>query len=486
MNPLISIHDKGPACTTVEEVYELMDGGMNIGRVNMSHIDRCSKRNHFQNIIEAGNRYGLEMDFSVPFGTMMDLKGPEIRTGMLQTVNYNPAVTEVKLQRGQTIRLTIDKNFENLCSDKFIYVDYEGLPLYAQPGMEIFISGRNIKLLVDFVDGLQIVCTVVTEGALRSFQQVHVPMLTMPMPAITEYDWECVELAVEMDVDIIVIPKTRNEEIVYKVKGFLDKKELKQRILVFAKISNYEGVRNIDAIIEAADGIVIHKHDLSLEIPCAKIFVAQKEIIAKCNKAAKPVVCCVELKSSPGEIAQYIIDGADCLMLTEETALGSNGPCAVETLSQIIREADAATSRLNFHSDLVELLPRTIEPTVAITMAAVETADKVQAAAILTITTTGRTAQLLSWFRPRCPVIAVTRFGRVARQLNMWRAVMPLVYYGPLEDDWFEDCNSRLRYAIAYGKDRKVIQPGDPLVLVTGYRKNAGFTNCLRVIFVTM
>ncbi|KAK6644439.1 hypothetical protein RUM43_000706 [Polyplax serrata] len=488
----------GPSSTSVQDIMELLEAGMNVARISMAHINQCNMVETFRNVLEASNRNTTLKDYNIPITVMMDLKGPEIRTGRIDPSRIKgDGPPQLLIKESSFVKLTTEQIFEEKCTDKVIYLNYPGLIKQIMRENPIYISDGQIKLRVDLIEANSVLCYVENGGILKNYQKVHIPMLPSLLPAISNYDLECLNLAVEMDVDVVVVPMTRNSEVIKQVKKTLGETDRGKTILVFAKISSYEGLENIDNILKVADGIVIQKDDLSLEILPEKVFIAQKQIIAKCNRVRKPVLCTAELSSSKttnnatrrveiNDISNAIIDGADGIIVITETALGDDGVDIVSQLSKVLREAEATTMQTPYIADLSKELVPAIEPNSAVALAAVQISNKIQASAILTVTTSGKTAQQLSWFRPRRPVIAITRVGRVARQMNLWRAVLPLHYVAPVLQDWFQDVKARFEYGISYGRNQKIIESGDLLVLVSGYRKKSGFTNCIRIVFASV
>ncbi|GIY29879.1 pyruvate kinase PKM [Caerostris extrusa] len=252
----------------------------------------------------------------------------------------------------------------------------------------------------------------------------------------------------------------------------------------------------IDEIIEASDGIMVARGDLGIEIPTEKIFLAQKMMIAKCNQAGKPVICATQMlhsmvskprptRAESSDVANAVLDGADCVMLSAESAKGEYPIEAVTTMHQICNEAEAAFFYKTVITDLIYETPIPMNQTSVIAIAAVVAAMKSLAAAIIVLTTTGRTANVISKYRPRCPIFAVSREGMICRQSVLFRGVFPIHYTDERKPDWTEDVDSRIQFALEYAKRRKYLRLNDIVITVTGWCQGAGSTNTVQVVVVT-
>lgn len=492
----------GPKCWDVSQIEDLLDSGMNIARINMAYGDRCCQLNAIQNFKTAVKNFSGKIGFKIPVGLMMDLKGPEIRTGRIcRLYACDPENPKILIEKSSIVKLTTEMLYVDKCTPNLIYVDLPTFPEFVRPGMTIFLDDGSINLTVQAIKETEIVTIVETEGYLGNYRPVHLPMVPLSQPTLTDIDAEDIELAVEEEFDFIVVSKVENAEILHYLKcklieSVLTARKLREKsIMVLAKISNFQALKNIDDIIMASDGVIIQRGDLGLELPPEKVYIAQREIIGKCNLLNKPVICSTQLmKSMTGkllpdrsnifDVAGCIEDGADAVCLTVETAVGNFPQEAVEQTHHVLREAEAADARKYHFKELSEMLRPPIEPIVAIAMAACIVAEKIKATSIIVLTTSGKSAQLVSWFRPRCVVLAITSFERTARQLHLWRSICPLLYPGPcLKNNWFANLDLRFQFGITFGKEVGFIHAGDPLVLVSGYGKNASFTNCLRVVY---
>ncbi|VDK47825.1 unnamed protein product [Anisakis simplex] len=487
----------GPACRTVEMLQLMILNGMNIARMNFSHGTHEYHAETIANVREAA------LSFSDPrvVAIALDTKGPEIRTGLLKG---GPSA-EVELTKGASIRLTTDQKVENSGTAFNLYVDYKNITKVLSPGSRIFIDDGLISLIVDEIANDACICTVENGGMLGSRKGVNLPGTPVDLPAVSDKDLKDLQFGVEQGVDIIFASFIRNADGVRTIRKVLGKKG--ENIKIIAKIESQEGVENADEIIAESDGVMVARGDLGIEIPAEKVFLAQKMLIAKCNLAGKPVICATQMLESMvkkprptraegggghvlstymtcecSDVANAVLDGADCVMLSGETAKGDYPVEALKIMHQICKEAEAAMYHTKFFEELLRVTPKPTDTAHTIAIAATSAAVSCHASAILLVTTTGRSAGLLSRYRPPIPIFSISRDDFVSRQLHLWRGVFPLHYKADRDLDWPTDVDNRINYGISVGKDRGFIHKGDTLVVITGWRKGAGHTNTLRII----
>lgn len=250
---------------------------------------------------------------------------------------------------------------------------------------------------------------------------------------------------------------------------------------------------NLNEIIEASDGIMVARGDLGIEIPTEKVFIAQKTMIARCNKQGKPVICATQMlesmikkprptRAESSDVANAVLDGADCVMLSGETAKGDYPLECVRTMSNICKEAEAAIWQDRVFYELVRDLPDSIGSRHAVAIAVVVASIKTSAAAILTLSTSGLSAQLISKYHPACPIIVVTRIPHVARQVNLHRGVVPFVYKKERNSDWLKDVEERTNFGIECSKKDGYVKGGDRLILMSGWTKDNLHSSTMRII----
>ncbi|OZC06875.1 hypothetical protein X798_06114 [Onchocerca flexuosa] len=435
----------GPACGSVDKLKDMISAGMNIARLNFSHGSHES-----------------------------DTK-------------------EVELKKGAKIQLTTDSAMASKCSANVLYVDYQNMPKVLKPGAHVFIDDGLISLTVDSIEGKDIMCTVENGGKLGSKKGVNLPGTKCDLPAVSEKDIKDLEFGVEQGVDMIFASFIRNADGVHAIRRILGEKG--RFIKIIAKIENQEGVENADEIIKEADGLMVARGDLGIEIPAEKVFLAQKMLIARCNVVGKPVVCATQMlesmtkkprptRAESSDVANAVLDGSDCVMLSGETAKGDYPVATLVTMSKICLEAE---STINYHElfhDTLSCITRPPDITHSIAIGATSAAMSCNASAIIILTTTGHSASLVSRYRPMVPIIAITREERTSRQMYLFRGVVPVHYTVPKNEDWRADIDLRVAYGMKEGQSRGFIKSNDLIIVITGWSKGSGHTNTMRIIRV--
>ena len=266
-----------------------------------------------------------------------------------------------------------------------------------------------------------------------------------------------------------------------------------KNIKIIAKIENQQGVDNVDEIIKESDGIMVARGDLGIEIPAEKVFLAQKMMIAKCNMAGKPVICATQMlesmtdkprptRAEGSDVANAVLDGADCVMLSGETAKGKFPIESLQTMNSICKEAETAFFHAKFVEEILKNTQMPTDDTDTIAIAATTAAVYARASAIIVLTTTGKSAIKCSRYKPPIPIIAISRNDQVARQLHLYRGVYP-IHYPKMEreQEWTNDMDKRIDHGIETGKQQGFIGAGDTVVIITGWRTGAGSTNTIRL-----
>ncbi|KAI3371192.1 hypothetical protein L3Q82_023822, partial [Scortum barcoo] len=454
----------GPASRSVEMAKEMIKAGMNIARMNFSHGTHEYHAETIKNVREAAESFGQGSVEYRPIAIALDTKGPEIRTGLIK----GSGTAEVELKKGETIKVTLDDQYMEKCDEKVLWLDYKNITKVVQTGSHVYVDDGLISLRVKEIGNDYLMCEIENGGMLGSKKGVNLPGAAVDLPAV-------------------LLTFTLSVRKVLGEKG----KDIK----IISKLENHEGVRRFDEILEASDGIMVARGDLGIEIPTEKVFIAQKMMTGRCNRIGKPIICATQMlesmtkkprptRAEASDVANAVLDGNDCIMLSGETAKGDYPLEAVRTQHRIAREAEAAM----FHRQMFEELRRTShltrDPTESVAIGAVETSFKCCASAIIVLTKSGRSAHMLSRYRPRAPIIAVTRCGQTARQAHLYRGIYPVLYTKPANDVWAEDVDLRVNFALEYGKHRKFFKSGDVAIVVTGWRPGSGYTNTMRVVLV--
>merc|ERR1712038_491323 len=481
----------GPASKATDFLVQMIDVGMNVARMNFSHGSYEYHGDTIANCRAAAVKYAEERGYHPSLAIALDTKGPEIRTGFLEG---DDGRLELTLEKGASIKITTDDAFKEKCTKETLWVDYKNIPKVLTPGKRIFIDDGLISIVAKELGPDFVIGEIENGGNLGSRKGCNLPGTDCDLPAVSEKDKSDLLFGVEKGVDMIFASFIRDAQGVRKIKEVLGEKG--KDILIISKIENQQGVNNIDEIIDESDGIMVARGDMGIEIPPEKVFIAQKQIIAKCNQKGKPVICATQMLESMvkkprptraecSDVANAVLDGSDCVMLSGETAKGDFPIACIRTMAALSREAEAALWNQRFFEDLMRAEHnRQRDSTEAAAIAAVQASYSTRASAIIGLTTTGRTAHIASKYRAMCPFLAVTRHAPAARQMQLYRGVVPLFYPEGRLDDWSADVDERIQYCVDFGKKNGFIKSGDPVICITGWRKGAGSSNTVRILYV--
>jgi len=461
----------GPACDAMDTLKAMIQAGMNVARLNLSHGTLADQYERLERVRKAA----AALDTHVAI--MIDTRGIEIRTGKL-------AGDSIELCPGETFTLSTQERVGDVDG---VSVSFRGLAEEVTPGNAILLDDGAIELKVLSVDKHVIKCQVVHGGTLRNNKSVNLPDVQLSISAVGPENREDVirelSFATENEVDYIAASFVQSADDILKMREILAERNVE--IPIIAKIENKAGVANLDEIIAAADGLMVARGDLGVELPLADVPGAQKMMIRKTVTNGKPVITATQMLASmewnpkptraeASDVANAILDGTSAVMLSGETAVGKYPVAAVRTMATLALRAE---SQLREYGYLQKILPHPSNVvTEAVSQAAVAMANQLQAAAIFSLTSTGFTSRLVSKHRPDCPILAITPALGVARRLSMNWGVLPILYSGERSDE------AKIEFGIERAKELGYLRSGDIIVATAGHRQLAGGTDLIRVI----
>ena len=465
----------GPNADKRETLKALVENGMDIARFNFSHGDHEEQKARFDLL------KSVRDEMKKPIAILLDTKGPEIRTGLLENGG------KVVLKEGEEFILTSKEIKGN---EKMVYQTYSQLAKDVKPGNTILIDDGLIGLEVKEIRGGDIVCTVRNGGELGQRKGINVPNVRANLPGITKKDRDDIIFGIEQGIDFIAASFVRDAEAVKEIRAIL-KEHNAEHVDIIAKIENSEGIENIDKIVSAADGIMVARGDMGVEIPAYEVPHVQKMIVEKCNQKYKPVIIATQMldsmirnprptRAEVTDVANAIREGADAIMLSGETAMGKY---PVEALKMMAQIAESTEQYLDY-----DMMPeyRTLRGDAnvssAVGVAAVRTATNLEADCIVTPTMSGQTARLMANFRPKQPIYAVTPNAWAQRKMQIYWGVTPLRGY---QEDTTEHIISHAMYVV---KREGYVREGDMVVFTAGdpatnmVKGKGAMTNMMHVI----
>jgi len=463
----------GPSTENVEVLAQLLEAGMNVARFNMAHGTHESHAATMAKLREASRRTGI------PIALLLDIKGPEIRTGIVG------GGAAVQLTAGTRVEVTVQGE---PCTDRRISLTYRDLPEQVVPGTHIMIADGTIDLEVVAVEGRVTRCLVRTGGTLGSRKNVNVIGIRSRLPAVTEKDIADIRFGVNQDMDYVAASFVRKAQDVLDLRQTLIAERAGMAII--AKIEDAEGLENVDDIIRVADGIMIARGDLGVQLPTEQIPLAQKRIILKCHEQNKAVITATQMlesmvanprptRAEATDVANAIFDGTDAVMLSGETASGKYPVLTVQTMDRIARAAEESPEYESRVRRFLRIDDIREDIAQAVTRSAFLVARDIRASAILTPTLRGSTPKLISRYRPRQVILAVTPSESVQRKLLLYWGVVPLI--GSLAEDSDAMLNSAMKTAL----ERGLIRNFDRVVILAGVPVNSPIMlNMIRVQFV--
>jgi pyruvate kinase len=457
----------GPASDSEQMIEKLIRAGMNVARLNFSHGTYAQHASSIKIIRKISTRLNL------PIAVLQDLPGPKVRTGALKQ-------GEVLLKDGNEFVLSTRKFTGD---EHMVSVNLPSFSDDVKEGDRIFLNDGAIALIVLDSSDTEVRCKVINGGVLSAEKGVNVPDVRLSVSSVTVNDLEHLIFGLEQGVDYVALSFVRGADDIIGVRKFL--RERDDNVPLIAKIEKHEAVENIDEIITEADGIMIARGDLGVEIPLTTVPLLQKEIISKCNRLGKPVIVATQMlesmihsprptRAEASDVANAILDGADAVMLSGETAVGKYPEESALVMRQIALETEKTLpyhSMLSAKADTV--VPQTDD---AISYAACNIAEQLSAKAIIAYTTSGSTAHRVAKYRPGTPILAITTRDRIRRRLSLYWGIYSFRTdeYTRLEDIFRQGVQLAIKSGLAKEDDLIVVTAGVPIGI-------PGNTNMLKV-----
>jgi pyruvate kinase len=458
----------GPASRSPETLRALVDAGLNVARLNFSHGTHDDHGKTIEMLRRVSNEAG------VPLAVLQDLPGPKVRTGPLAN-----GASSVRLQIGSTFTLRIDGAPGN---ERGVSVNYAGLPHDVEVGKRIYLADGALALRIVSKTEEQIETTIEVGGDLRESQGINYPDGTLAIEAVTDRDFEHLEFGLEAGVDWVAISFVKTADDVKRVKAFIA--ERGKNTPVIAKIEKHEALDAIDDIIAVADGIMVARGDLGIEIPLERVPLVQKDLIARANRVSKPVITATQMlesmiasprptRAEANDVANAILDGTDAVMLSAETARGDYPIEAVKVMATIALEIEAHYPHEYLRARRMQNVIRTVEATIAEGAAAM--AEELGLRFIITGTTTGNTARHISSFRPHGRIIAMTPIPSVARRMALIWGVDAFVI------DAYKYFETLIDIIEARMLRENLAGPGEIIAITSGMPVGEGGTNVVKI-----
>lgn len=458
----------GPAVSSPEMIEKLVEAGTNIFRINASHEDLTMIRKLTRHIRKVEKRLNTFV------GILLDLQGPKIRIGRFEN-------GFIEIHRGDEIVFTTE---EVTGADKIVPVQYKRFHLDVAPGNRILLDDGNLSVLVKNVKGKRVVVDVLKGGTLSDNKGLNLPESSISEPPVTKKDRQALFMGLQCGIDLVALSFVRDAKDIKTLRRLI--KNEGSKAMIIAKIERHEAIKNLDAIIKEADGVMVARGDMGVEIPFEEVPIVQKDILRRCSRVGKPVIIATQMLESMiqnhrptraeiSDVASAVSYYADAVMLSAETAVGAYPVEAVEAVSR------TALAMEEYQYQKHKILPWWSPPdevtpvTHGITYTANQLAELLKASAIIVFTETGETARQVSKPRPSMPVFAFTPDVCVARQMTISRAVSPFFMAKA------DDIKRPLRFIFSFLKKRGLVKKGDRVILTSGMPSGAGNTNMIRV-----
>lgn len=462
----------GPATNSEEMLTRLVRSGMNVARLNFSHGTHEYHKDTLERIKRVRRREGM------PVAILLDTKGPEIRVK-----DFKDGFAE--LREGAEFTLTT-REIEG--TEQAVTVTYAGMPAELSESNSILIDDGNIELCVKRCTETDVICQVVRGGRISNHKGINVPNVHLDMPFLSEQDQSDILFGIENDVDFIAASFVRCKEDVIALRKFVDYHGARD-LRIIAKIENIEGVNNFDEILRYADGIMVARGDMGVELSFERLPGLQKRFIKKCYQSGKMVITATQMLESMishanptraeiTDVANAVFDGTSAVMLSGETAMGKYPALAVEVMGRIVTQAENDAFEMDAYAGISYEIDNN-DTTNAVCDATCTTARDISAKAIIAVTKSGQTARRMSKFRPVQPIVAATPVEKTFHQLALSWGVFPVLARLQSSSD------ELLLHAIDCAKQIDAVENGDIVVIAAGIPLDTtGSTNLMRVAVV--
>lgn len=458
----------GPASESEEMLGKLMKAGMNVARFNFSHGTHEEHKAKFGRVLKVSGELGMSI------ATMLDTKGPEIRLRNFEN-------GKVQLIPGQMFTLTTE---DILGNEKRASITYKNLKNDVKQGIKVLIDDGKIEMEVSKIVGEEILCTVKNGGVVSNHKGINVPGARLSMPYISDVDREDILFGIQMGFDFIAASFVRTKEDILDIKQILD--ENKSPMKIIAKIESVQGLQNLEEILSVSDGIMVARGDMGVELPLEEVPVIQKRMIKMAVAEGKHVITATQMlesmiqnprptRAETNDVANAIYDGTTAIMLSGESAAGKYPVEAVRTMARIAERTEQA---IDYNGRMRRYSPQNQEDvTTAISYATCTTAMHLNAEAIITVTMSGFTAEMVSRYKPGCPIIGCSVNPRVCRQMALLWGVTPVLMSKE------EKTGELFETAKYLAKKQQLIHNGDTIVLTAGIPLGiSGRTNMIHVM----
>ena len=468
----------GPATSSTESLQQLLDAGINVARFNMSHGNREWHRTTIQQVRQ------LAIQSQIPLAILLDLAGPKIRVDDLPQEGRT-------LRRGQKValvpRVSTTPPFKpDVPIDHEFSIELQAFPKTLKSGQVVLIDDGNITLQVDSQEGDRLICTVVAGGTVTSRKGVNFPGLPLEIPGFTEKDAQDLQFGIDLQVDYVALSFVRSPQDIQSIKAAIDKRGAS--LPVIAKIERPEAIACLQEILDMADGVMIARGDLALELSVEDVPILQKRIIALANHLGKPVITATQMlesmtrhphptRAESSDVANAVLDGTDAVMLSAETSTGTYPIESVQVMNRIIHKTESETRSTRPGPSSSQ--ETTLTTPIAICQGAVSLARKIEAHAIVVFTESGHTAMILSQNRPSVPIFALTPSRSVMNRLALVWGTLPVMLLQ------IDETDERIRRAQDHLKALNLVKPGQLMVIVTGEHLGSSVgTNLVKVHLV--